>query len=133
MTAWRTTRRCCGRRTPPCCLTGRRSRSAGTVPCGATAGRPIIPIRTTPSTTPARRSCGGDRRWRRISRRTLRIVVCVFPSCWGRWMDSSMISSSAGCTTGGWTRPTAWPGSSTGRWPRCCHGPPRRNGSAAHT
>ena len=33
------------------------------------------------STTPARRSCGGDRRWRRISRRTLRPVVCVFPSC----------------------------------------------------
>ena len=37
-----------------------------------------------------------------------------------------MISSSAGCTTGGWTRPTAWLGSSTGRWPRCCHGPPIR-------
>ena len=73
------------------------------------------------------------RRGRRISRRTLRIAVCVFPSCWGRWTDSSMISSSAGCTTGGWTRPIVWPGSSTGRWPRYCHGPPRRNGSAAHT
>ena len=73
-----------GRRTPPCCSTARRSRSAQGVYCSGIAGRHTTTTPTMPSTTPAPACCAAAAPAQRTSPCILPAAACTSPSCWRR-------------------------------------------------